>query len=473
MVRWHADSARQIERRIVITGTLVLDTPAVFSNGELNGTELMILEDALERRPLLQGSSLAGALRHYLLRREIGYRAVDSSTQQAKTLARQLFGESLDDGADRSESRMIVADALGSGTLTRREGVKIDSKTRTADDHMLYSSQVWDAGTTFDLRFELLLYTGDSDNLIRACAAALQALGHGEIRLGGRKQRGYGRVHVTNWRVCHYDLCNPAELGAWLLDDLCAGHEQWFFEMADDVKDRREYLRIEALMQLHDSLHIRAASSVADNQHLTSKGEQPVLSGTSLAGALRARALKIAQTVIVPPEDAERLVGDLFGDHGGEKSSASRLLVEEHSIQNGDFDCIQNRIKIDRFTGGVFDGALFDDRPVFATDDTLIQVNLELQFPAAEESRDRIEAETGLLLLALKDLWTEDLPLGGQSGIGRGRVRGKSARITLKTKPDQQPAIIHLNEHGLTDSHYVDDLQSFVDALRNYRETQS
>ncbi len=37
----------------------------------------------------------------------------------------------------------------------------------------------------------------------------------------------------------------------------------------------------------------------------------------------------------------------------------------------------------------------------------------------------------GLLLLVLKDLWTEDLPLGGESSVGRGRLRGQKATLCL------------------------------------------
>ncbi len=47
-----------------------------------------------------------------------------------------------------------------------------------------------------------------------------------------------------------------------------------------------------------------------------------------------------------------------------------------------------------------------------------------LHDPAARD-----DARIGLLLLVLKDLWTGDLPLGGESSVGRGRLRGLSATI--------------------------------------------
>lgn len=489
MANWHPDSSRKINRRFVITGKLVLDTPASFSNGDTNGTEIVILEDALEGKPLLPGASLAGALRHYLLTREEGYR-----TDNAGKLTTALFGEALDDGAQHMESRVIVNDALGEGKLARREGVKIAGDTRTADEGMLFSTQVWEAETSFDLRFELILYEDDEDDLIDAFAASLHALKEGEIPLGGRKQRGYGHLHVDDWRVCCYELTNPVALSAWLFDELFSDNSQDFFAGAGNLGDKRQFVRIEATFQICDSILIRAPSDVADNEHLTSN-QQPVLSGTSLAGALRARALRIANTV--NPLYGETIVNDLFGKHGGagdtEDLTASRVVVEEHAIEGGVFDYIQNRVKIDRFTGGAFETALFSERPLFAGDDTRVQVKLELRYPDGGEKHLLLDAQTGLLLLVLKDLWTEDLPLGGEASIGRGRLHGLSAMIDFKLPNKSHPVKLQLDEYGAIDTPQSDDLhdeyqkqlvrlglvaaqsheKSYVQSLRDYQEAQA
>jgi len=482
MANWEAESSRHINRRLVITGTLILDTPATFSSGETNGTELVILEDALERRPLLPGASLTGALRHYLLTRELGYNVSKSKTTTRSAL---LFGEALDNkNTAHRESHVIVSDALGSGNLTRREGVKINGRTRTADEGMLFSTQVWEAGTTFDLCFELVLYEDDPNDLIAAFAATLQALGRGEIALGGRKQRGYGRLHIENWHVCYYDLSNPVALSAWLQNEMLFDDTEAFFNRAEGFDDRRSYVRIEAALQLCESLLIRAASNVAENEHLSSR-ETPVLSGTSLAGALRARTLKIANTV--NPVYAASLVNDLFGQHGAKGESeiltASRIRVEEHPIVGGKFDLLQNRIKIDRFTGGTFETALFDERPLFADGSTFVQVNLELRYPDDQAQHVRLDAQMGLLLLALKDLWTEDLPLGGESSIGRGRLRGQTATVSFKFADENTPTTIYLDEKGLRPAQaddppellaaYRQHLETYVQALLDYREKRA
>ena len=149
--------------------------------------------------------------------------------------------------------------------------------------------------------------------------------------------------------------------------------------------------------------------------------------------------------------------------------SASRVMAEERLIENPNFDYIQNRVKIDRFTGGAYDTALFTEQPVFANDDTLITVNLELRLPAANDDdkyKLMIDAQAGLLMLVLKDLWTEDLPLGGESSVGRGRLRGNTACVELKT--DVKYPKIKLNKSGLEDATQGEILQEKVDALWKY-----
>ena len=90
--RWHPDESQQIQKRIIVDGILTLKTPAHFGNGEQTGSELVLLQDSTGV-PLLPGASLAGALRHYLLQREHGYRSGSMDG-----IAQMLFGEALETG---------------------------------------------------------------------------------------------------------------------------------------------------------------------------------------------------------------------------------------------------------------------------------------------------------------------------------------------------------------------------------------
>jgi CRISPR/Cas system CSM-associated protein Csm3 (group 7 of RAMP superfamily) len=160
--------------------------------------------------------------------------------------------------------------------------------------------------------------------------------------------------------------------------------------------------------------------------HLESrrKGKmKPILSGTSLAGVMRGQALRIARTVSNDEELANRFVRNLFGympadrtDHDKVKR-ASKVTVSETPIVGGT-KLVQSRVAIDRFTGGALESALFEEQPVFGG-----QVTLKFSI------KDPSEAEVGLLLLVLKDLWTGFIPIGGEASVGRGRLCGRHALI--------------------------------------------
>ena len=88
---------------------------------------------------------------------------------------------------------------------------------------------------------------------------------------------------------------------------------------------------------------------------------------------------------------------------------------------------VQTRVKIDRFTGGAYEGALFTEQPLIGKPDSEVELHLTLRVPCDAKEPD--QRELGLLMLLLKDLWTGDLPVGGESGIGRGRLKGKRSNL--------------------------------------------
>jgi len=450
--------SRQIGERWVIEGDLVLQTPTHLGNGDTDGiVDMPLLLDEATGRALLPGTSLAGALRNYLRERRHGFekRAPDA-------LIEALFGgeKGNDEG---SQSALIIDDALGEMPgIELRDGVRIDPITRTAkidiDDGVLrgykYDLQLLEAGTTFPLRMELLLSRGnDQQQMKQMLALALHGLEAGEVAIGLRKRRGFGVCRVERWRVTRYDFTKPTDLLAWLAED----HPDWKFAPGDQrsgqhiadllgvslerVEDRRNLCRIHAHFIIDGSLLIRAGFGEQDRGpdtvHLHSArpggARKPVLSGTSLAGALRHRAERILRT-IGNAAQATTMIDNMFGPAritSGDKQKArsSRLIVSETVIENP-VSLVQNRIRIDRFTGSVHGTGLFNEQPVFGKNDTLVTIDLTLRNPQ--------DAEIGLLLLLLKDLWTGDLPLGGEIGIGRGRLKGVEAVIETphhKAKP--------------------------------------
>jgi len=431
---------REIVQRILVQGDLTLQTPAHFGNGEAEDSiDMPLLADPLEGRALLSGASLAGALRNYLWEYEQGYGVPYDPAQHRKALAVQLFGGARGD-SDGLQSLLIVEDSLGPmPEIELRDGVRIDLATRTAADQAKFDMELLRAGTVFPLSFELLIPRGQGEALRRALAIALYGLQRSEIFLGARKRRGFGECSVRNWRICDYDLTSPHGRGllAWLKGDTACqaqGHDIAALLGQDLARepDRRRRFRMEAVFWLDGSLLIRSGFGKADtgpdvvHLHRPEAGSAqrtPIVPGTSLAGVIRQRASQIAQTMW---GDRSKPWLDLLFGRGpvgrGDEHIGGRVAVRETVVENVR-SLVQNRIKVDRFTGGVLDNFLFNEAPVFGGPGSLIRLDLTL--------RDPSPAEIGIMLLVLRDLWTADLPLGGGANVGRGRLRGVRAELSL------------------------------------------
>ncbi|MBI3175248.1 MAG: hypothetical protein HYZ25_16095 [Chloroflexi bacterium] len=458
---------RSITERWVVTGSLVLESPAHFGNGDVDElTDMPLLVDELNQQPFLPGTSIAGALRNYLRERQLGFGKKESGA----SLASALFGGFRGDD-DGEQSPLIVFDAPGHAAgIELRDGVAIDPETRTAADEKKFDMQLLAAGSTFDLRFELAI-NKDGEKLLSALATALHGLEDRQITLGARKRRGFGQVTAVNWRVWKYDLLTRDGLLAWLSarDWFPASPERPGVTLTEklgaslDNVDLRKTAHLTATFSIDGTLMIRSgfgkSDSGPDMVHLHSPrpGKQervPVIPGTSWAGVLRQRALKIARTVSGNKVAAsQNFVDDMFGpssiERGDKNVKASRVGIKESEITKVD-SLVVTRVKIDRFTGGAFESALFSEQPAVGNPETRITLDLILRDPKA--------AELGLLLLLLKDLWTGDLPIGGESGIGRGRLKGVSA--TLATSEGEW----NFKADGLKVSvtPYADDLEKWV-----------
>lgn len=487
--RWN--NPRGIIERIFIRGALTLDTPACFGSGDAEGTtDIPLLRDSLDpARPLLTGASIAGALRNFLREAEQGYGWDEDRRAKHKSVAEHLFGhldDSKEDERAAVESWLMIDDAIGrlpaKYPIEIRDGVAIDPRRRVAETDSKtgrgakYDVELLAAGTRFELSLEFWRMEGNQ-NMLDALVCALQGLEDGKISLGLRKKRGYGRCHAGEWRVWRYRMNSIDGLMGWLNHTgeggECGNRIADCFRDACEFKDNRRHLRIEAEFELDGSLLIRAdVGGVADMVHLRSARDgqlKPILSGTSLAGVVRARALRIAST-IHGPDAARAFIDDMFGRRRtGQDSPPTGSLVsfDEVVIENDPVvDLVQSRVKIDRFTGGAYPQALFNQQPAFSAPGRPATLKIGITLRRLYDDKvDDYEARAGLLLLVLKDLWTGDLPLGGESSVGRGRLRG----VRMTVEDPQIKGSVERRQDGALHIAGQDSLESCVARFRDWK----
>ena len=432
-----ANGTRALSARWLITGDLITVSACRFGGEPSTSIDMPILRVPFGNAPLLPGSTLAGALRSHLADRLVGYQADEPP------IIESLFGEakSTTVSSNRGQSPLIVFESCGilaQGTEIR-DGVAIDPASGIAANHKKFEIEVVPAGTHFPLRFELVLSLSDDEQkLLELLIVALEAFDEGELSLGCRRSRGLGLVRTGGWRVNRFDLTTQKGWLDWLSSDPAMVNQSgqtistireafvnsWAVPKGA-IQDHRVRTVFEINVALKSTLLIRSGGTHADDPdaiQLTSAG-RTLLSGTSLTGALRARARRIAGWL--RPTDAEEIIQSLFGPSDRAKSlKASHVRVSEQFLSEDSDSTAErirtSRIRIDRFTQGVASGALFEEEPQYWGS---FKIRLEL--------RSVSSIEIGLLLLTLKDLMDGHLPLGGGAGIGRGLVTGNSLAVVL------------------------------------------
>ena len=432
-----------VARRIYARGTWKLKSAAHFGGDESGVADMCLLRDA-KGNPFIPGASIAGAARSFLARKRMSWANFSHSDGIANEppILRRLFG-----GAEKSDtmSALIVADAACANDVETsvRDGVRVDAKSGSAAEGAKFDVEVLERGAEFTLNLECVVREADDNaGLTELFLGLLYGFEQGEIHLGARTRRGYGHGKVASWDIYDLKMDNPQHVLAWL-------HRKPELQGKSQLKprplssDQQKFFRIEADFSLRTSLLIRSSSGNPDDPdmvHLHSK-DKPVLPGTSFAGAFRKRAALIADSLNWTKHGKDvDAVCEMFGPIHEQGSNAkqetdlwaSRVIIEERLVKKVE-PMWQDRVAIDRFTGGSLQSALFNEKPVYPCSlKTQTETNVRLRLTLEEPEK----AEIGLLILTLRDFWYGNAAIGGETSNGRGTLQGIEANLIFKDSTD-------------------------------------
>lgn len=431
MSSYHLNAS--LQGKLVYCGRLKLISPLLIGTGEKEeNIDTVVIKDEAGQ-PFVPATSLVGALRHYC----------DSalSEQEKKREEYEYFwGSTRDVQSSSKQSALYIRDLellqedIEKIALRVRDGVAIDNASGIAEREKKFEYEVVEPGISFQFYMEITLRQAfDDQEILKMANFIIQALQNSAIKIGAKTTRGFGRCCLKDVGFRKFNFAKKKDVIDWL-------NGKWEYnawepsagEMVNPVK--KHNLIINGIFSIKNSLIVRSYSGkpeAPDNEHLKSGGK-PVLPGTTAAGALRARAEKIAHTFVPKDKCQEHIIRPLFGwadDHGDTKEKRkSRVIIEEKPIKHNITEEVQTRIRIDRFTGGTLKHHLFEEMPMWpknSRNEYKEMVNLKIE---VEQCKDY---EVGLLLLVFKDLWNGDLPLGGGKNIGRGVLQGLNAEIYL------------------------------------------
>ena len=408
----------------------------------------------------------------------------------------------------------------GESPLPRRHGVGIDRTTGAASDGALYEHEFLPRGTKFDIRITAegrddepmgrdqsdgIPGPASSDTVKKLLEFIVDVLNSGAICLGGRTGSGQGKIRVNAPKLRRLsgttdagtlttpaDILNaligqdeegtslPLELGGWTLEEPARITIEWWSPTGIFIAEDEKLTK-----QRKDEAQKKDSSANGVTEPLRDPSvpwdeAQLLIPGTSIRGALRSRASRIARTVLAARGDAEPFTShDLHEQIAAEPNLVQYMFgctkyrgaVTVHDCRSKKrgtrVEVTHNAI--DRWTGGVVDGGLFTEAVYLGTEWEKIQIDIDLRRllknikaekapadkheatdvdkaekrkEAKREPADADEAEDGsdeskqpkpnhadyahasyvLLGLVLAELSTGTLPLGSRSTRGLGQV---------------------------------------------------
>jgi CRISPR/Cas system CSM-associated protein Csm3 (group 7 of RAMP superfamily) len=307
----------------------------------------------------------------------------------------------------------------------------IDPITGTARDQHLFSFHFVPQGRGFDCELELDQVTEAELGCLLALLRLLRE-DNRAARLGRGASRLEGRVE---WIGAEEQVCvlRPEALATWLVEPPTRSLETCFKTITPTVPDVAE---LDGESLILDLRLYPQGPILVDPERPDEKVEgQPdmlfrrdpqsraVLPAASLRGWLRGQCRRILLTLLIhklpsaaPPYEAatdiaENLIGALFGTTG--RRSAVAL---EDAIGTDTQPHPQMFNAVDRFTGGVAEGALYQVEAVIGG---CFQTRLHIQPAYLGRGGDWWK---GLLALALRDALEGDVILGWGKAKGYGRL---------------------------------------------------
>ena len=390
----------------------------------------------------------------------------------------------------------------GESPLPRRHGVGIDRTTGAASDGALYEHEFLPRGTKFDIRItaegrddetmgrdqsEGIPGPASSESVKKLLEVIVDVLTSGAVCLGGRTGSGQGTIQViepklrrtgkttdTGALTAPADVLDaligedeegtpiPLELGGWSLQEPARIRITWWSPTGIFVAEDQELTGRRKEEAQKKNPEANGVTEPLRDPSVAWDEAQLLIPGTSIRGALRSRASRIARTVLAARDELSALTSHDLHEQIAAEPNLVRYMFGSTEYRGAVtvHDCLSTkrgkRIEvthnaIDRWTGGVIDGGLFTEAVYLGTHWEPITIDIDLR-----QLLNNIEAEKGpedreqskpthtdyahaayvLLGLVLAELSAGTLPLGSRSTRGLGQVVVSSIDVRGCTRDD-------------------------------------
>jgi CRISPR/Cas system CSM-associated protein Csm3 (group 7 of RAMP superfamily) len=444
--------ARKIAQRIHIKGELITESPLHVGGISLDPTIDLSLAVDGRGRLYIPGTSLAGALRNFANRSDFWGDQEKNQGHASFIVIEDTFV---------ADEAVIVTEV--------RDGVQIDRHWGTAADKGKFDRAIIPKGVRLSIKMSLDLPrqedSSQPETYMSSLDRILGALIAGEIRLGAAKTRGLGRVKLENCqRLVHTFHTKAGILAALQKSPVNSAFYEEYSPpkvlVPDQIKVTIDWKPVGAVM-VKDSIE----GNAVDILPLTSANGEAlalVIPGSSVKGAMRFQAERILRTLcpnLASSDDFKQqvqvpIVQSLFGaaaQKGKEEFGQGAMFIEDCYSQqqssrkawqqvvqadkdsnliavlsNANLPTVQQafHVAVDRWTGGAAEHMLYSNLEPFGINWSPI----ELQVNLSRLAHGRL-AGIALLLLLLRDLCQQRIPLGYGVNRGLGAISVESIQI--------------------------------------------
>ncbi|MCH4183568.1 MAG: RAMP superfamily CRISPR-associated protein [Prevotella sp.] len=457
-----AQDAVKVIGKVKIEGMLTLQSPLLIGAGKVVGqghdVDTYILRGQ-DDKPLIPGTSLAGVLRSYVM-------GINPSE------GKELFGYIEKDADVRNtqdtecQSAIAIDDVvLENAIVVQRDGVSIDSYTHTAIKGKKYDYEAVERGAYghFEAVITLRGIHQEKMDIIKKQIKNLVAHLQSGFPIGALTTKGFGHVSVKDAAAQFYDFTKKEDVLAWLQRNAAstiwegAAHEQHnprtFYVDADFA------LRSSLIIRDYDVDETIGESTISAVQKMSN--DEYVIPGTSLKGVLRHQAERIFRLTGKSEADQMKLkelmgyADDKKDEEGKQEKQKSNFYVDEVYMKKGEgiIEKEQSRNRIDRFTSGTIESALFTTKPIWQEKRNEPTVRIHYEIHECEDW------QAGLALFLLRDLWQGDVAVGGEKSIGRGTLQGISAQVEFNGK------IYNMGTNGKVEQEKWHELEQYAQAF--------
>lgn len=293
-----------------------------------------------------------------------------------------------------------------------------------------------------------------------------------DFRLGGLSQRGFGKVNIQKILTEKYDLSDSESLKKWQYNR--SSSQRLPFKASNGKDQPAKRTNLENEQDIHFSITLEAEDfwrigqgSQAlgtlgedfdsdpkikpysetiiswQNDSAELKEKQIVIPATGIKGALRHRTLfhlrrltnDFSDGVLTAPKTSNSDLKTLFGDSSDQGLVGSVQFDDIYDItgvqHHGKYITkVMMHNKIDRFTGGTIDGALFSEELIYGGTFTLKGRIINREASHFTKTKATLSAFKN----ALEDLANGNLAIGGGSTKGHGYFNATSRDLSQLEK---------------------------------------